>query len=422
VSSDAFSGKASAYAAARPSYPIAAVNYLLEMMPPDGVVADIGAGTGKLTELLAGRGVEVYGVEPNDDMRLYLTDVLADYPNATALVGSAENTGLPDKSVDLIVCAQALHWFDPASFWAECRRIGKPDAVVAAVYNNMDGGRGGLHRQVATDSFFSDPEIVEFDSTVSYSRDSWREYMLSHSHSPLPTDDNYADYLSEIDIIFNSEQVDGKLTRPVTTTVYAQPVFGPSVETMPVILNAVSASPDGGIQPSPDPQLKVAKKGRVLRPRHWVLIAATALLAIAEIWHLTHMEASDNVPRVMPTAPVTMPLADDASDEEILSAFEELCGSTPEAVPEYDDRFTAAYACPVEETYLWISIDRGHGDYLRYVTLPECFEELEPTNTISGGRWMIDMDNEAIPDHIVQRLNEGATRWYCPPEEDDELQ
>ena len=397
MSLEAFSGKAAAYAAARPSYPMAAVNYLLELMPPDGVVADIGAGTGKLTELLAGRGVEVFGVEPNDDMRLHLTQVLADYPNATALVGSAENTGLPDNSVDLIVCAQALHWFDPASFWAECRRIGKPDAIVGAVYNNMDGGRGGLHRQVATDTFFTDPEIVEFDSTVSYTRESWREYMLSHSHSPLPTGDNYADYIKEIDGIFDAEQVDGKLTRPVTTTIYAQRVFEPAAN-------------------------NTIKKGRVLKPRHWVLIALTALIALAEVWYLTHRtEEGPATPRAIATTPVSMPLANDASDEEILKAFGELCGQTPVAVTDYDDRFTAAYACPMDDTYLWISIDRGTGDYLRYVTLPECFEGLEPFNTISGGRWMIDMDEEPIPDHIVHRLTGEVIGWYCPPEEENAL-
>ena len=399
MSVEAFSGKASVYAAARPGYPAAAADYLTSLLPesgsaaPPGVVADVGAGTGKLTELFAQRGIQVYGIEPNDDMRAHLALALVDYPDAKAIVGSAEDTTLPDNSVDLIVCAQALHWFDAESFWKECQRIGKPNAIVAAVYNNMDGGRGGLHRQTAVDEFFTDPVITEFDSSVSYSRDTWRDYMLSHSHSPLPSDDSYADYLKEIDEIFDAEQVDGKLTRIVTTTVYTQRVHDEAVAT---------ATSEPGLS------------GRVLRPRHWAFIIFTALAILAEIWFGTHY-------RLIDATEVAMPIENDASDEEILEAFSEFCDNEPEAAPEWDDRFTAVYQCTVGNTYLWLSIDRSNGDYLHYVTLQPCFEDLAPTNVISGGRWMVDMVEEPIPDNLAARFPQNASRWYCPPDEESSL-
>ena len=433
MSLEAFSGKAEVYAAARPGYPAAAVDYLLSLVRldrmvadgvatngvatdgavPDVVVADVGAGTGKLTALLADKGVEVCGIEPNDDMRVELKKALADYPNTQVIAGSAEHTGLPDNSVDLIVCAQALHWFDAKKFWVECRRIGKPGAVVAAVYNNMDGGRGGLHRQVATDNFFTDPAVMEFDTQISYGRAQWRAYMLSHSHSPLPDDSNYAAYLAEIDAIFDAEQVNGLLTRTVTTTVYSQPVEPAQIVSIEPKADQRGAQADtdtkmlgGGEAP-----ISETKPGAVIRGRHVAFIAITALVAIAEWTH-----GLGTWDRAIP-----MPLENDATNEQIIEAFAEMCDGPVEATPEYDDKFTAIYECPVGDSYLWLSIDRGKGDYIQYVSLVPCFLDLEPINTISGGRWSVDMNDEEIPPAIIGAFPIETQRWYCPPAEEDAL-
>ena len=73
-----FTGKAQAYAYARPGYPNDAVDYIKTLAPAGAVFADIGAGTGKFTELLARQGHIIYAVEPNADMREQLAVTLAD--------------------------------------------------------------------------------------------------------------------------------------------------------------------------------------------------------------------------------------------------------------------------------------------------------------------------------------------------------
>ena len=145
MNTEKFTGKAQAYANARPGYPDAAIDYIRNLAPESAVFADIGAGTGKFTELLARHGYKVFAVEPNADMREQLSVTLAPYPNAKIVDGSAEATALSDSSIDVITCAQALHWFDPVVFRAECRRIGKSDILVIAIYNNTPSGSSITH-------------------------------------------------------------------------------------------------------------------------------------------------------------------------------------------------------------------------------------------------------------------------------------
>jgi len=102
---DAFTGKATVYAKARPGYAPAALDFILEATNPEAVFADIGAGTGKFTSLLAERAQLIYAVEPNADMRAQIEP----RGNVIAIDGTAEATTLPEQSVDAITCAQAFH-------------------------------------------------------------------------------------------------------------------------------------------------------------------------------------------------------------------------------------------------------------------------------------------------------------------------
>jgi ubiquinone/menaquinone biosynthesis C-methylase UbiE len=215
-----FSGKADVYAKARPGYMQEVMDYIATLVPPNAVFADIGAGTGKFTELLAKTGNQVFAVEPNDDMREQLTVTLADYSNVQIISAPAENTTLPDNCVDVVTCAQALHWFEPDKFRAECRRIGKSNVLVIAVYNNTPGGSSISHSKLSTDVFFSTPTVREFDNPQFYTRESWVQYMCSHSHDPLPSDPNYTAHIGEVNDIFDRESVDGVLKRDVVTRVY----------------------------------------------------------------------------------------------------------------------------------------------------------------------------------------------------------
>ncbi|MCL2018574.1 MAG: class I SAM-dependent methyltransferase [Oscillospiraceae bacterium] len=217
-----FSGKGAVYAQARPSYPQAAIDYICKFITPDSVVADIGAGTGKFTELLAKRNYNMFAVEPNSDMHEQLEITLKPFPNVKIINSTAEATTLPDNSVDLITVAQALHWFDPDKFRAECRRIGKENVRVIAIYNQTPGGSSVGHSKLSTDVFFENPTIREFPNSVFYTREKWIQYMTSHSHDPLPTDPNYETHIAEANAIFDKENENGLLRRDVMTKVYSE--------------------------------------------------------------------------------------------------------------------------------------------------------------------------------------------------------
>ena len=118
-----FDRAASRYDKGRPSYPAEAVDLLCDGLGLTGgaPVADVGAGTGKLTRLLAARGLRVTAVEPVDGMRAALA---AGTPaNVEVVAGTAEATGLPDRAVRAVVAAQAWHWFDADATLAEAARI-----------------------------------------------------------------------------------------------------------------------------------------------------------------------------------------------------------------------------------------------------------------------------------------------------------
>jgi ubiquinone/menaquinone biosynthesis C-methylase UbiE len=222
MNTELFTGKAEAYAKARPGYPDAAMEYIAGLAPPNAVFADIGAGTGKFTKLLAKSGNTVFAVEPNADMLEQLAVTLAPYPNATIIAAPAEATTLPGNSVDVITCAQALHWFDPDAFRTECRRIGKPGVLVIAVYNDSPSSSSDFHGKVnlSTDVFYANPTVREFPNPIFYTRDSWLQFMHTHSHSPLPNDPQYAAYIDDANAIFDRESVDGLSQRDVVTRVY----------------------------------------------------------------------------------------------------------------------------------------------------------------------------------------------------------
>ena len=105
MNNEAFTGRAQAYTIARPGYPDEAIRYIRSLVPTDALFADIGAGTGKFTELIAMHGYSIFAVEPNDDMRAELVKTLAPFPNATIVEGTAENTTLSENSVDVITNA-----------------------------------------------------------------------------------------------------------------------------------------------------------------------------------------------------------------------------------------------------------------------------------------------------------------------------
>ena len=92
-------------------------------MTPASSLADVGSGTGILSELFLREGVRVYGVEPNREMREAGERLLSAYENFVSVEGRAEATTLEDASVDFVTPGQAFHWFDPAAARREFMRI-----------------------------------------------------------------------------------------------------------------------------------------------------------------------------------------------------------------------------------------------------------------------------------------------------------
>lgn len=133
-----FSDRANIYAAYRPAYPLAMLRYLEEnqMLKLSQSIADIGAGTGIFSKLLAENGYTVHCVEPNKEMREEGMRFLRDYPKCIWFDGSAESTTLESGSVDIVTCAQSFHWFEPNGARKEFIRIAKSNAAVLLVWNS----------------------------------------------------------------------------------------------------------------------------------------------------------------------------------------------------------------------------------------------------------------------------------------------
>jgi len=151
-----FSDRADSYVAARPSYPFESIDVLIDGLgdPASLAVADLGAGTGISSRVIAARGPLVYAIEPNAKMRA----AAAPDPRVRWVDGTAEATTLPAASVNVVAAFQAWHWVDHPAGVAEARRILRPGGRLAAIYNERDerdpftAGYGELVMKYSTDA------------------------------------------------------------------------------------------------------------------------------------------------------------------------------------------------------------------------------------------------------------------------------
>jgi SAM-dependent methyltransferase len=128
-----FGPAADLYDSVRPSYPVEAVRWMLGSTPRR--VADLGAGTGIFSRVLASLGHEVVAVEPDAAMRRKL---VARSPGVEALAGSAEAIPLDAESVDAVTAAQSHHWFNRDEAYAEIARVIRPGGVFGPIWNVRD--------------------------------------------------------------------------------------------------------------------------------------------------------------------------------------------------------------------------------------------------------------------------------------------
>lgn len=241
-----FTGKADIYSKYRPHYPQEYINYLVSYngLTSDKIVADIGSGTGVLTQQLLINNLNVIAVEPNDDMRNIAEKQLNSYSNFVSINGTAESTGLKSYSIDLITVAQAFHWFDKLQFKKECIRILKPNSNVALVWNSRDfssklvienaeickdlcpsfkGFSGGIEKNSDVyKQFFRDGkyEYHTFRNDLEYNLESFIGRNLSASYAPKNTDSNYDEFVDAITKLFVKYSKNNKIILPNITRSY----------------------------------------------------------------------------------------------------------------------------------------------------------------------------------------------------------
>lgn len=241
-----FSNRVDMYVKYRPSYPEAAIDYLYDTVgfTSDCTVADVGAGTGIFSKLLLARGTRVIAVEPNESMRGAAETDLAGEQNFRAVEGAAESTGLPDHSVDFLVCAQSFHWFHHAETQAEFRRILKPGGKAVLIWNTrlLEGtpflvqyeqllrtfgtdyektNHKNISRETLT-SFFKNGGIHEsrFLNRYTYNLEQLSGRMLSSSYIPVPGDPAYEPMMEQLRTVFERTNQDGNVFFDYETEVY----------------------------------------------------------------------------------------------------------------------------------------------------------------------------------------------------------
>ena len=131
-----FDTVAADYDRVRPTYPPALVARACAGLPPGARVLEVGAGTGKLTRELAGRGLRLEAVEPGEAMVEVARRSVGDA--VTFHLGRFEDAALPEHAYDAVFSATAFHWVDPAVGWAKVARILRPGGTFALLGHLAD--------------------------------------------------------------------------------------------------------------------------------------------------------------------------------------------------------------------------------------------------------------------------------------------
>ncbi len=140
-----FGAAADHYEAARPDYPFDAVAWMLERLPHGSRrIADVGAGTGKLTRVLAeAPDAEVVAIDPDPAMLAKLRESV---PGVPTFAGTAERLPLPDSALDAVVLGQAWHWVDPVPASVEIGRVVRSGGVLGLIWNIRDEREAWVRR------------------------------------------------------------------------------------------------------------------------------------------------------------------------------------------------------------------------------------------------------------------------------------
>jgi SAM-dependent methyltransferase len=240
-----FSSRVVDYVRYRPSYPPAAIELLQQRcgLGAGAVVADLGSGTGILTQGLLASGADVIGVEPNDAMRAAAEHALAGNPHFRSVKGSAEASTLASGSIDLLTAGQAFHWFDVAGARREALRVLRPGSFGALLWNEHPSAGSAfladyeaLVRRHAPEydqvvgsraderrmrEFFGGPlELAMFPNQQRFTYEGLRGRLMSSSYAPEAGDPQHQPLLAGLQQLFEHHAHAGTVVFPYVTLVY----------------------------------------------------------------------------------------------------------------------------------------------------------------------------------------------------------
>ena len=239
-----FTQQSKHYDVGRPSYSPELLHFLFkEHLSVQAIIADIGAGTGKLTKPLLEQGNRVIAVEPNDAMRQVAQETLKGFERAQFVKGTDSDTTLANESVDAITVAQAFHWFDVHAFQKESKRILKPHGKVFLIWNMRDeeadinkknfeifqtycpnfvGFSGGIMKNDERIPLFfnGEFEVKAFTNPLFYTKETFIKRALSASYSLQDGDEHFEPYLQQLHSLFDQYEQNGIVEVPNETVVY----------------------------------------------------------------------------------------------------------------------------------------------------------------------------------------------------------
>lgn len=240
-----FSNRVDNYLKYRPRYPTEIIP-LLEKdcgLKRDSIIADVGSGTGFLSELFLRNGNRVLGIEPNAEMRAAGERLLAGYPHFTSIDATAEATTLPSAFVDFVTAGQAFHWFDRNNARFEFQRILKPGGWVVIIWNTLPTDRSVLvaaydqvlvrygtdYCEVAreiddsgVEKFFPAETCkrARFDFQQTFDWEGLKGRLLSASYAPVDDSANYEPMLVDLRAVFDFHQENGRVVFDYDTLVF----------------------------------------------------------------------------------------------------------------------------------------------------------------------------------------------------------
>ena len=244
-STQRFSTRVENYVRYRPHYSNEILDFLESGcgLNPASVIADVGSGTGFLSELFLAYGCKVFGIEPNREMREAGEELLRSYPVFTSIAATAEATTLPDASIDFIAAGQAFHWFDRTRCRSEFTRILRPGGWVVLVWNDRRteatpflAEYEQLLRTYGTDYAKVDHKHIDVSvlrdffgaSPIQKSIPNYQHFdlpsltgrLLSSSYVPLAGQSAGREMLHALTGLFEKHQVNGRVTFEYDTRVY----------------------------------------------------------------------------------------------------------------------------------------------------------------------------------------------------------